>query len=327
MKLILLTGHRKGGTSVFHKLFDGHPYINIFPVDISVLYAYFPYFTSKYYKDPDFLLGRIKLILSRTLNPMEGRKVANGTSLFEFETYWGNLAEILDIRQLCERDHVIKSVLEAYGKTHGMDPELPWVVKETSQAIHTGYFLEKFPDIRILNVVRDPRDNYAALKSGVDKYYSKIGENDLETLASLLNRWRVDTLAARNWDAGRPDAFRTIRFEDIALKTRETMESIAEFCGITMDDSLLTPTFLEESYTGNSHEGIAFRGISSENIGRWRERISEQEAQVIEFWLEDFMTHFRYDPCYNRNISANAFADFYSWYNTRYFYKDSFSND
>ena len=45
-ELFILTGHRKSGTSMFHRLFDGHPDINLYPVDLSILYAYFPCFTS-----------------------------------------------------------------------------------------------------------------------------------------------------------------------------------------------------------------------------------------------------------------------------------------
>ena len=45
--LVILTGHRKSGTSMFHRLFDGVDGVNLYPPDISILYAYFPYFTSR----------------------------------------------------------------------------------------------------------------------------------------------------------------------------------------------------------------------------------------------------------------------------------------
>ena len=47
LPLIILTGHRKSGTSLFHRLFDGLDGINLYPTDLSMLYAYFPCFTGR----------------------------------------------------------------------------------------------------------------------------------------------------------------------------------------------------------------------------------------------------------------------------------------
>ena len=33
MQFKILTGHRKSGTTLLHKLFDGHPDLNVYPVD------------------------------------------------------------------------------------------------------------------------------------------------------------------------------------------------------------------------------------------------------------------------------------------------------
>ena len=43
-KLLFLTGHRKSGTTMFANLFDGHDDFLVYPSDICLLYAYFPYF-------------------------------------------------------------------------------------------------------------------------------------------------------------------------------------------------------------------------------------------------------------------------------------------
>ena len=40
---IFLTGHRKSGTTLLKSLIDGHPDINVYPTDLTLLYAYFPH--------------------------------------------------------------------------------------------------------------------------------------------------------------------------------------------------------------------------------------------------------------------------------------------
>jgi hypothetical protein len=44
LPLVILTGHRKSGTSLLYRLFDS---VNSHPTDLTVLYAYFSCFTSK----------------------------------------------------------------------------------------------------------------------------------------------------------------------------------------------------------------------------------------------------------------------------------------
>ena len=43
-KILFLTGHRKSGTTMFSNLFDGHEDFLVYPSDICLLYAYYPFF-------------------------------------------------------------------------------------------------------------------------------------------------------------------------------------------------------------------------------------------------------------------------------------------
>ena len=42
--LIIITGARRSGTTFLLDLLDGHPDLVVFPTDLRILYAYFPYF-------------------------------------------------------------------------------------------------------------------------------------------------------------------------------------------------------------------------------------------------------------------------------------------
>ena len=60
--IVFLCGHRKSGTTLFRDLLDGHPALAVYPVDLALLYAYFPDFMSTH-PDPDARLARLKRIL------------------------------------------------------------------------------------------------------------------------------------------------------------------------------------------------------------------------------------------------------------------------
>ena len=324
MDVIFITGHRKSGTSVFHKLFERHPDLNSFPVDLSVFYAYFPGFVSQS-ASATKKRDRINKVLTKCTASLRGQVPVGGTRAFDCQRFLASLHAGLKDENLGSRSVLLRQMLESFGECCGFMRNRTWVVKETSQAIYAADFLADGMNIRFINLLRDPRDNYAALKAGVEGYYLAFGEDEMKTLASLVNRSRMDFLASRTLSERFRDRLLTVRFEDLCADTDTTMRNISTFCGISFDQSLLTPTFLGQSYSGNSHDGRIFRGLSSENVGRWPERISEKEAMIIEFWMHDVMQNFGYQLAHDLQRSAEAFADFYTWYNGTYFFHDSFA--
>lgn len=302
---------------MLHKLFDGNPQLCVYPVDVSLLYAYFPAFTQDPQTGDRDLADRACRVVRHSLRETE--------SELDIDHLVDMFRNRLTGRDLRSRPDVLAALINAWQELAGADPALPVLIKETSQAVFFDLYRAAFPDIRMVNLLRDPRDNYSALKAGVGSYYSKLGEGDRETLASLLNRARMDFHAGFQNAALAPDAFRNLRFEDLVANPRETMRDLVGFLDLPFDEQLLQPTFLGRKFKGNSYEGQSFEGISRVNAGRWRERISEEEAMVIEYWMEAEMKLAGYETSFPHADSQLAFARFYEWYNTRYFFRDAFA--
>jgi len=183
MKIIFATGHRKSGTSLFHKLFEGHSELNSFPVDISVFYAYFPCFAATE-PEEERRLQRLKIVLEKVTAPMDGAVPDGGRRAFSFAAFWERFRGSFLPGHTGQRSMVLLHVLASFAETVGTDPDKPWVVKQTSQAIFARELLSDIPGMKILNLLRDPRDNYAALRAGAGTYYSKLGEDEMKTLAA-----------------------------------------------------------------------------------------------------------------------------------------------
>lgn len=324
--LIFLSGHRKAGTTLLHTLFDGHPDLLVYPTDISLLYAYYPVFT----QNPDLseteLEARLNLVVSKSLTSIgTARKTTAVIEPASFlEIFWGE-SRPDNLRDPAQLTEAIARTWCLYNKK--LPESSRCLVKETSQAIHLDKFQSRFPGIKMVQMMRDPRDNYAALKAGVAGYYAKMGESDKETLASLINRSRMDMIAAQVNAEEYPDNFMSVRFEDLVAQPDEIMHGICAFLDISFDETLLRPTVLGQDSRGNNHDGSVFSGISSSNAGRWHERISEDEARIIEYWCKNEMEFFGY-ACNDRPMdSQRSFSEFYNWYNSRYFFSDSFCKE
>jgi len=306
---------------MFHSLFDGHPSLNIYPVDLTVLYAYFPQIISSDLSD-GALLERLDKVVFGTLEAkLEFHKLE--VDLGEFRCLF---QQNLSNEGLRNPGMIIEAMLSSWVTLQDLDPAKPFVVKETSADIYAQEIIEWFPNTRFVHLVRDPRDNYAALKAGVSNYYSAMGETELTTLASLINRALIDMkMAINNPSIIGGSHYRVVRFEDLVVNTEKTMSDIAKFLNIDPSDHLNTPTFMGVPTAGNSHDGKKMVGVSKQNIARWKKRISEEEAMIIEFAFHGVMEQFGYLSEFSAKESSRAFAEYYKWSNYHYYFHDPFA--
>jgi len=320
-QLIFLTGHRKSGTTMFHSLFDGHPALNIYPVDLTVLYAYFPHIISSDLSN-EALLNRLDKVIFGTLEAkLEFHQLEIDLAKFR-QLFRKNLSN----EGLRNPAMIIESMLSSWVTLQDLDPAKPFVVKETSADIYAQEIMQWFPNTRFIQLVRDPRDNYAALKAGVSNYYSAMGETELTTLASLINRALIDMkMALNNPSILGESQYRVVRFEDLVVNTEQVMSDIAKFLNIEPSDHLNTPTFMGVPTAGNSHEGKKMVRVSKQNIARWKKRISKEEAMIIEFSFKGVMEKFHYLAEFSPKESSRAFAEYYKWSNYHYYFHDPFA--
>ena len=297
-KYVFLTGHRKSGTTLLRSLFDGHDSATTYPSDIGLFYAYFPCFTRDSSRSQQELRDRISLVLRRSLTSLTPVDYDGPTIDIDrfLELFWKHIAR----GDLLKRSSVLDALGKAWCDFDGIDPEQATIVfKETSQSVFFGELREDFPSLKMIQLIRDPRDNYAALKAGVASYYARLGEGEMETLASLINRCRMDMIAARVNSELHSDSFFVIRFEDLVADPREALGRTCAFLGWPFKDTMLAPTVMGNPTVGNSHSGTRFRQIDSSHVAAWRERISPEEAKIIEYWCEREMRDWGYEPVFS----------------------------
>lgn len=86
------------------------------------------------------------------------------------------------------------------------------------------------PEARFVHIIRDGRDAALSLRQ---MWFSPGWE--IETQAA---HWRKFVLAARRAGLGRPD-YLEVRYEDLILKPRETLERVCTHVGLTYDEVML----------------------------------------------------------------------------------------
>lgn len=311
---------------MFANLFDGHKDFLVYPSDICLLYAYYPYFLKQKFSfkmKKTRILHILKKDLSSVINEHNLKNIFNLSKMIELvgkklnKKNINNIRKILNIVFTSYEDSLIDKKKYKY-----------FVVKETSADIFFNKIFTKKDGIKFLHLIRDPRDNYASLKSGVKNYYKKLGENENKTLFSLIHRAKLDfSFIEINKSLFGKNVYKEIKFEELTLKSKKIMINICKFLKVEFNSNLLQPTILGQNTKGNNYEGESFLKISSKNVDRWKERINKNEAQLIEFNFQNEMKKFNYKLSYDlKKIDHKILSDFYEWTNYNYFYYDSFKN-
>lgn len=326
-KIIFITGHRKSGTSLVHRLFDGHPDICDFPADPSVFYAYFGTYDNLNISNNE-KKKRIIKILSEALDyyyknlfTKKIRENKINKFLIIFKRYLKN-------ETLSSRSKFLYALANSWIDYKNKKNVKFFLIKETSQV--SNYFnLIKDPfvknQIKFICIIRNPLDNFSALYDGLDTYYKNIGENFETLLTSFLLKSRVDLQGAKILNDTYPNNFISIRFEDIILKSEHSMKKLCKFVGLSYQQSLLNPTLGGKAkYVGNNHKGHNFNNLGRKNINNWKNRIDKNLSSIIELYMSDLMEFYNYKLTNKENIRVKNSSNLINVVNSKLFFKDAF---
>lgn len=306
---------------MLHSLFDGHPQVYAPPHDLNILYAYFPEWTKPDYSQIERRKRLETVVLRDWFELYTKYGLSNGPCWDRFERHFHAGIDSVDLSSI---EGVLDFLIACLSKA--APAEARWlIVKETSSEMYAPWILNYRKHWSFLHLVRDPRDNYAAIKAGQTSYYSALGNDEIDAISSTLLRYKLGCIWRKyNQELFGVDRYTTTHFERIVSQPEAEMQRIADWMELNWDPVLCRPTRGGKSFLGNSHEGKKFRSASSENVGKWHSRISDEEAQIIEFVLQDEMTELGYTCRSLANLDAKHAGDWYSKMNFKYFFADSF---
>tara|TARA_B110000977_G_C11008421_1_gene466697 strand:- start:342 stop:1352 length:1011 start_codon:yes stop_codon:yes gene_type:complete len=322
MQKILLTGHRKSGTTLFGKLLDSYPLteILVYPTDISVLYGGFdPFFYSR--SRDEFAEGFFGIV-EKTMLPYDKMRLSPKLPFFSLKRFLDILhsdAQVLETIQT--RSDLVDFVARSFAKAVDVANPRAFIFKETSQLIHANDILA--PSDKAITIFRDPRDVFSAIKDGFESYYATNGEEFGTVLQSVLFRYQVDYLAYLKFSEARPDSVRSIKFEDLVTEPEPVLRGLCKFIEIPFDASMLEPTDGNLAFQGNTYGNLEIPSgkITSKNVGRWTERLSGDEVEIIEFFLGDALEGLGYAKSVDFNGPPRAVSDHYRAINSKFFFK------
>jgi hypothetical protein len=254
---VFIGGAERSGTSLLYALLTSHPNISL--TRRTNLWAYF----NNQYGDlgrPENLerclaaLMRYNRFLVLKPDPEEIRQ-----EFWKGQPSYGRLFEI-----------IWKQFARRTGKSR-------WGDKSLNSERFADEIFRAFPNARILQIIRDPRDRYASALKRWKTIRGRAGSGTAIWLTSVR-------LGERNCQRY-PGQYRIIRYETLAAQPEETLREVCAFIGEEYSPAMLAmegaENFREEG--GNSSYGQRDPGqISTSSIGRFRKMLKQQDIAFMQ---------------------------------------------
>lgn len=314
---IFICGHRRSGTTLLLTLLENHPNLLVYPAESGFFYAVYP----PYFSDRHTVAGRIRQTASFCVNNLES-DLAQLPEEARRRVKLSPRALRSDFRRLAAQTagapgDLLRSLMLAYWRAyrHPADP-CAWVEKTTSSEIYAADALRWFPQARFIHLLRDPRDTWASMKSGWDIRFKYHNDSPARLMHSLIERGRFGfELADRNQRRFGGDVYTVVRYEDLLADPPGVLAELCRFIGVPFAREVFQPTVCGQPWGGNNYEATRFDGLSSRNAGRWPDRITPEEAALIEYHFGEFMERHGYPQRYTLAQQTDAAVSHYKWYN------------
>jgi len=316
---VFICGHRKTGTTMLVNLFDGNDDAMVYPDDSTFFYMYYPRYESEKYTDEERLERLGGVIVNEVLSSVIDRTNCSD----EEKNILHKKRNILynKVKEFKGEDYSISNLLPFYIEAFRSSfyPEISpkiWIEKTTSTEIYALELSKIFPNAKFIHILRDPRDNWASLSSGWEKRYKHYNDELNRLKHSMIERGKLGMRMAKdNLETIGKERYRVIKFEDITSNPVTALKNLCNFIGITFDEDMLTPSTFGYKWKGNNFEGVKHDEPSTINVNRWKERISDEDAKLIEFHFRNIMKHFGYKTEHSVEEQQEAAAKHYKWYN------------
>ena len=158
------------------------------------------------------------------------------------------------------------------------------VCQTPSNVYHLDKILESFNQVKVINMVRDPRD---VLLSQKNKWKRKfLGANDIPFFELLRARFNYHPYTiSKMWNTAvnrgslKHQNVKTIRFEDLLQHPEKTILDLCKFVGVSFDSSMLQVANIGSS--SKQDQGLDY--IDSSKIFKWKKGgLSKAEIIISE---------------------------------------------
>ncbi|GFD89089.1 hypothetical protein KUL152_13150 [Tenacibaculum sp. KUL152] len=219
---------------------------------------------------------------------MEKRLTLSGQSVLDL---YGKTPDYL-MTYLSARPPSIKAMLESIVIPESFDPaQIRWLEKTPNHLNHLTELGESFPNAKVILIHRDFRDSASSIPK-LPWATDSIVEN-----AALITSW-FDNLDSRQ------DDILFVKYEDLVLDCKGTLERVFEFIGEDFFDEILMRSNAADVTTkGEPWKKDVHREIDTSNLSKWKSSMPTDVLKQVEAITHQILKRYSYDVSFEDNFN------------------------
>jgi hypothetical protein len=279
LPVFFIVGRGRSGSTLLRFLFDAHPHVMIPMESRFVQFLFYHYAHVKQWTGEK--AERAVRHLGRSFEPPELQTEnlqkqirAHGSDL--------SFASLCKLIYLNTRTGHPKKEIRALGD------------KNPRYTFFLPTLLQIFPEARFIHLIRDYRDNVAAIQRAAN-----IIRESGNPLVSL-GRWKLYNRTIARCRERYPDQFCTVRFEDLVARPEEEMKRVCGFLGLDFIPQMLNYRHKVELDQRDENFRSLHRSLElnfdASKIGEWRRVLDRKTVIRCEALAGSFPLKFGYKP-------------------------------
>jgi hypothetical protein len=298
---VFIVGTPKSGTTFLLSLFDSHPNV------ISLLETAVYHLPLRGASNRKQLRGRLQAFYGQLTAQ---HTIHAGVTLEKVNESLAGLEVDPSSPDLARRIWAMFMLLAMHSLTAEARARVTHVIEKTPRHYDAvDKIVRDFPNAKILHVLRDPRDNYVALKRMMDEpEYRGIG---YQPTTFVRDRLLASLESAYANVEKYPGQYRLVYYEQLIRQGESVIREIAAWLGLGWHEALLIPSYGGELWRGNSLAPDLkdrLKPFDQRPIGRWRSTLSEQEVILLEWIIEAYRLEREYPLTQVADVRRRLFA-------------------
>jgi hypothetical protein len=282
---LFVVGPSRGGTAMMRSMLNNHPEVSLAG-------------ETHYFDD---LRVRLAAVAEAPLGPEEERQCSDYFRALSHRPYGhagdpaqGRLSAEALRAEATRRGKGADAWFEAFCRLDGGGARRYWGEKTPRHVFRIPEILARYPDARVICMVRDPRAIVASYRDWKNQGGFDL-EKDRGHRAALAREearakssyhiliqamlWRgVANAALGARDRFGAERVRVQRYEDFVAGPAEAGAAIMAWLGLVWDESLLAVPMHNSSFSSFDEEA----GISREAVDRWKAKLSRAEVAAVQ---------------------------------------------
>lgn len=196
-------------------------------------------------------------------------------------------------QELHARGELVTRLMRRTAELHGLTT---WGFKVLGDIIYADCYTAVWPNCKWLLLIRDPRDQAMSIMKLNEQREARNQPVFYDTCSDAVRGWRDTIIEARRVLRKNNLSFLELRYEDLVVKTDETVDQLSSFLGLDVKSGLdfNRRDFVETHTQRFRHHDNLKNPINAGSVGKWKSAMDERERDVFVEEAGDLMSQLGY---------------------------------